>query len=85
MISYADFDFAITRWKARVGGAPQPAQPAVSGAVQAEVPVATAPESPADRESGAVTAEAEGVISGTVMSETLLQTPTPESEDEFQK
>jgi hypothetical protein len=81
MISYADFDFAIARWKARVGGVPQPAQSAVSGAVQAEVPVATAPESPAEPESGAVAGEAQGVISGTVMSESLLETPNPESED----
>ncbi len=43
MISYNDLDFAMARWKARAGGAPQPAQP-VSGAVEAEVPVANAPE-----------------------------------------
>jgi hypothetical protein len=85
MISYTDLDFAITRWKSRAGGVPQPAQPAASGMVQAEVPVATAPESPADPESGAVAAEAQGTISGLVMSESLLETPSPESVDERQK
>jgi hypothetical protein len=44
MISYADLEFAITRWKARAAGIPQPAATAPSGAVEAEVPVATAPE-----------------------------------------
>ena len=86
MISYADFDFAITRWKARAGGAPQPAQHAASGMVQSEVPVSTAPEAPGEQESGAVAAEAPEVISATVMvSEALLETPSPESEDELQK
>jgi hypothetical protein len=80
MISYNDFDFAIARWKARAGGAPQPAQPAASGTVQSEVPVATAPESPGG-ESGAVAEEAPATNSGLVMSESLLRTPTPVPED----
>ena len=80
MISYTDLDFAIDRWKARVGGAPQPAQSA-SGMVQAEVPVATAPESPGEPESGTVEQEAPVSNSGLVMSDTLLRTPTPVPED----
>jgi hypothetical protein len=44
MISYADLEFAITRWKARAAGVPQLAPAVASGTVQAEVPVATAPE-----------------------------------------
>ena len=85
MISYNDFEFAISRWKARAGGAPQPAQPAASGTVEAEVPVATSPVSPHEEESGTVAAEAQGTTSGAVMSETLLETPSPESEDPYQK
>jgi hypothetical protein len=69
MIPYADFEFAISRWKARAGGAPQPVPPADSGTVQAEVPVPTAPEAPAEPESGAVAGEAEDFISGTVENE----------------
>jgi hypothetical protein len=83
MISYNDFDFAIARWKARAGGAPQPAQPAVSGTVESEVPVATSPESPHEQESGTVTDEAQGTISGTVMSDAVLE--TPDSMDPYQK
>lgn len=56
MISYNDLDFAIARWKARAGGAPQPAAQPVSGAVAAEVPVANAPESAAVSEENPVTA-----------------------------
>ena len=66
MIPYTDFDFAIARWKARVGGVPQPAPAVASGTVQDEVPVATAPEPPADTESGTVAGEAGDFISGTV-------------------
>jgi len=85
MISYTDFDFAIARWKARVGGAPQPAHEPPSGAVQAEVPVPTAPESLAGTDSGTVAEEAPVTNSGLVMSESLLETPSPESEDPNQK
>jgi hypothetical protein len=46
MISYADFEFAIARWKARAAGIPQPAAPAISGAVAAPMLVSTAPEDP---------------------------------------
>jgi hypothetical protein len=83
MISYSDFDFAIARWRTRAGGAPQPAQ-AISGTVQSEVPVATAPESPGG-ESGTVAEEAPATNSGLVMSESLLRTPTPVPEDPDQK
>jgi hypothetical protein len=48
MISYAELEQAIARWKARQSGVPQPAPPEASGTVQAEVPVPTAPDSPAD-------------------------------------
>jgi hypothetical protein len=44
MISYADLEFAIDRWKARAAGIPQPAPTVASGTVAAQVPVATAPE-----------------------------------------
>ena len=44
MIPYADLEFAIDRWKARAAGVPQPAPAVASGTVEAEVPVATAPE-----------------------------------------
>jgi hypothetical protein len=86
MISYTDFDFAIARWKARVGGAPQPATEPPSGAVQAEVPVATAPESPAGAEPDAATLaeEAPSMDSGLVVSESLPElpeNPPPDSEE----
>jgi hypothetical protein len=48
MIPYADFEDAIARWKARQSGVPQPAAPVASGTVEAEVPVQTAPEGPAE-------------------------------------
>ncbi len=44
MIAYSDLEFAISRWKARAAGAPQAVEQAESGMVEAEVPVATAPE-----------------------------------------
>jgi hypothetical protein len=50
MISYAELEFAIARWKSRKNGVPQPVEAAVSGAVEAEVPVATAPEGSAEAE-----------------------------------
>ena len=81
MISYSDFEFAIARWKSRAAGVPQPAAPLASGTVAAEVPVATAPESPGEPESGTVEQEAPVSNSGLVMSDTLLRTPTPVPED----
>ena len=51
MISYADFDFAIARWKSRAAGVPQPAASIASGTVRAEVPVSTAPDDPTETES----------------------------------
>ncbi|MBN2574090.1 MAG: hypothetical protein JXP73_05945 [Deltaproteobacteria bacterium] len=66
MIPYTDFEFAISRWKARIGGVPQPVAPAASGTVQDEVPVATAPEPPAEAESGTVAGETGEFVSGTV-------------------
>jgi hypothetical protein len=83
MISYADFEFAITRWKARAAGVPQPAEPTASGMVQAEVPVATAPESESEPEpeTGAVAAEGGDLVSGAVLaSDQPLGTSNPDSE-----
>jgi hypothetical protein len=68
MISYADFEFAIARWKARQTGVPQPVPPAASGTVEAEVPVPTAPEGPADAEAVPVAGEGEYFSSGTIES-----------------
>jgi hypothetical protein len=53
MISYADLEQAIARWKARQSGVPQPAAPDASGTVEAEVPVPTAPEAPPEGEAPA--------------------------------
>ena len=44
MISYADFEFAIARWKARTLGVPAPVGSTVSGMVESAVPVATSPD-----------------------------------------
>ena len=85
MISYNDLDFAIARWQARVGGAPQPTQPPASGMVEAEVPVSTAPEV-GEPESGAVAEEAQATISsGLVMAEGLLDTTQGQEPDPDQK
>jgi hypothetical protein len=84
MISYTDFDFAIARWKARAGGAGSAAAEPASGMVQAEVPVATAPELPSDSESesGAVAAEETPITdSGLVLSESLPDPLASEPED----
>jgi hypothetical protein len=84
MISYADFEFAIARWKSRAAGVPQPAPSVASGTVAAEVPVATAPEDPAesaDEESGIVAGRAPTPASGNViLSDALYETSTPESD-----
>ena len=84
MISYADFEFAIARWKSRAAGIPQPAPAIASGTVRAEVPVSTAPEDPAETESlesGIVAHRAPTPVSGNVLlSDALLETPTPESD-----
>ncbi len=81
MISYADFDFAITRWKARAAGAPQPASSIASGTVAAEVPVATAPEDPSSPESGVVEGSAEAPVSGNIpLGDPSFEDPNPESE-----
>ena len=61
MISYSDFEFAIARWKSRSDGVPQPAPQVASGTVEAEVPVATAPEDPAETAS-----DASGVVENPV-------------------
>jgi hypothetical protein len=86
MISYSDFEFAIARWKSRAAGVPQPAAPVPSGTVAAEVPVATAPEDPAEavgQESGIVTGRAATPVSGNVLlSDALMEPPGPESESE---
>jgi hypothetical protein len=84
MISYADFEFAIARWKSRAAGIPQPAPQVASGTVAAEVPVSTAPEESSEtesQESGVVANRAATPVSGNVvLSDALLETPTPESD-----
>jgi hypothetical protein len=84
MISYADFEFAIARWKSRAAGVPQPAPSAASGAVAAEVPVSTAPEDPTEsssEESGVVENGAPAPASGNVIiSDALYETSTPDSD-----
>jgi len=83
MISYADFEFAVARWKSRAAGIPQPAPSAASGAVAAEVPVATAPEDPAESVSGEATVLTDGVptpVSGNVLFSDSLETPIPGSD-----
>jgi len=83
MISYADFEFAIERWKSRAAGVPQPVTPVASGTVAAEVPVATAPEDPADfakSQSGHVSSEAGNNASGSILaSDSLIETPNSDS------
>jgi hypothetical protein len=84
MISYADFEFAIARWKSRAAGVPQPAPQIASGAVAAEVPVSTAPEDPAEtasETSGIIANRAATPVSGNVLlSDALLDTPIPGSD-----
>jgi len=89
MISYADFEFAIARWKSRAAGVLQPAASIASGTVRAEVPVSTAPEDASatasqesGQESGIVVAHsAPTPVTGNVLlSDALLETPTPESD-----
>ena len=63
MISYAELERAIARWKARMSGAPQQVEPAASGTVQTEVPVSTAPEG-ADGETAPEGAVGEDSFSG---------------------
>ncbi|HEX7500532.1 MAG TPA: hypothetical protein VF524_09550 [Polyangia bacterium] len=78
MISYSDFEFAIARWKSRAAGASQPAAPVASGTVAAEVPVATAPEDPAQtfsQESGVVSDRAVTPVMGYILPDAP---PTPE-------
>jgi hypothetical protein len=67
MISYADLEFAISRWKARAAGVPQQAAPIPSGAVAVPMPVSTAPDyaGEADGHDGVVPQEES--ISGTVV------------------
>jgi hypothetical protein len=50
MISYADLEFAISRWKARAAGVPQPAAPMPSGAVAAPILVSNQPEEMSESE-----------------------------------
>ena len=71
MISYADFEFAIARWKARMLGVPAPVGATVSGMVVSAVPVATSPD---DAEiSRRSPAEASGSI---IVSDSLTDPPT---------
>jgi hypothetical protein len=84
MISYADFDFAIARWKARAAGVPQPMAPVASGTVAAEVPVSTAPEDSSDSanpESGYVSSEGRNYASGSIMvSDSSIEPPKSDSQ-----
>jgi hypothetical protein len=84
MISYPDFEFAIARWKSRAAGVPQLAPAAASGTVAAEVPVATAPEDPAESVSGeatVITGSASIPASGSVViSDELYGNSPPESD-----
>ncbi|HEX7507194.1 MAG TPA: hypothetical protein VF550_10510 [Polyangia bacterium] len=86
MISYADFEFAIARWKSRAAGIPQPAAAIASGTVRAEVPVSTAPEDPAEtasQESGIVERGESTSGSGNVLlSDGSLDFPSSDSEPE---
>jgi|GEM_PF-2628739 len=85
MISYTDLDFAIARWKARVGGVSAPAEQVMSGTVESEVPVSTAPESPHEQESGTVTDEAQSAFPSTETSESQFEAQPPEADDSFEK
>ena len=70
MIAYADFEFAIARWKARTLGVPAPLGPTVSGMVESAVPVATNPD---DVESSRRSpAAASGSI---IVSDSLIEPP----------
>jgi hypothetical protein len=84
MIPYADFEFAIARWKSRAAGVPQPAAPLASGAVAAEVPVSTAPEDPSESaadEFGIVEGRAAMPGSGNILiGDALPKTPIPEAD-----
>jgi hypothetical protein len=75
MISYSDLEFAIQRWKARAAGVPQPAEPAPSGAVEAPMPVPTAPEPAASEGEGYVADEASANPSGLVIVDGLADPP----------
>jgi hypothetical protein len=70
MISYADFEFAIARWKARTLGVPAPVSSTVSGMVESAVPVATSPESA--ESSRRSPAAASGSI---IVSDSLIEPP----------
>jgi hypothetical protein len=70
MISYADFEFAIARWKARMAGVPAPVGATVSGMVESAVPVATSPDEP--ESSRRPRAAASGSI---IVSDSLVEPP----------
>jgi hypothetical protein len=81
MIAYADFEIAIARWKARASGVPMPAEPAASGAVEAEIPNATDPGGESDyvveQESGFVSSETRKQASGSIIISDSLYEPPP--------
>jgi hypothetical protein len=83
MISYADFELAIARWKARTSGVPMPAEPVMSGAVNVEIPNATEPEDSGyvvEQQSGYVSSESRKQASGSIIiSDSLYEPPTPAS------
>jgi hypothetical protein len=81
MISYADFEFAISRWKSRAAGVSPPPPPPASGVVDSEVPAAPeATAGGAEQESGAVVDEVQNTVSGTIVNNDLLETPGPDSD-----
>ncbi len=80
MISYADFELAIARWKARASGVPMLAEPVASGAVASEIPNATDPGGESgyvvEQESDFVSSETRNPASGSIIvSDSLYETP----------
>lgn len=69
MITYADFEFAIARWRARASGVPMPTS--VSGAVETEVPVPTAPH----EASAAVSDRPRHASGSIIVSDSLIDPP----------
>jgi hypothetical protein len=73
MISYADFEFAIARWKARMLGMPAPVGATVSGMVESAVPVATSPD---NGEPSGISSRPHATVSGSiVVSDSLMEPP----------
>jgi hypothetical protein len=82
MISFADFELAIARWKTRTSGTTASGEIAVSGAVTSEVPNATAPEDSdyaVDVSSGYSSSTPQAQASGSIVISDSLREP-PQSE-----